>query len=115
MYERHNAEWNQDMATPKPPSPSTQAHVEDDRPTFEDVAETLVVHLGRTVEDVAALPKTGGKVLRCFGLPRARWACRGTPHLQMQRLTFESTTGRRDQVSESQSRNKLSFYYHHVM
>lgn len=55
-------------------------------PTFENVTKTLVVHLRGAVEDVAALPKTGGEVLRCLGFPRASWTGRGTPHLQMKRL-----------------------------
>lgn len=79
----------------QPHLPFTQGHSEDDPPTFENVAETLVVHLGRTVEDVAALPETGGKVLRGFGFTRTRWTCRGTPHLQVQCLAFEPTAARR--------------------
>lgn len=54
--------------------------------TFENVAEALIIHFGRAVEDVAALSETGGKVFRCLCFTRASWTGRGTPHLQMQRL-----------------------------
>lgn len=55
-------------------------------PTFENVAEALVIHFGRAVEDVAALSETGGKVFRCFCFTCASWTGRGTAHFQMQRL-----------------------------
>lgn len=88
-----------------------QAYVEDGLLTFENVAKTLVVHLGRTVENVAALPETGGKVLRCFGFTRASRTCRGTPQLQMQRLTFESTAARRNHVAVTGQETKLPFQF----
>ncbi len=69
--------------------------------TFENVAKTLIVHLRRAVENVAALPKTGGKVLRCFGFTRASWTGRGTAHLQMQRLRVGNEGGRSHPVLNS--------------
>lgn len=92
----------------KPPLPFHAGSTNDDLTTFENVAEALVVHLGRTVEHVAALPETGSKVLRGFGFTRARWTCRGTPHLQMQRLAFESKVARRAHDRKSQVRKRSS-------
>lgn len=45
-----------------------------------------MVHFGGTVEDIAALPKGGSKILACLRFPSTRRPCQCTPPFEVQRL-----------------------------
>lgn len=49
-------------------------------PTFEDITETLIIHLRGAVEHIAALSESSGEIFRCFRFSRAGGAGRGAPH-----------------------------------